>query len=102
MIEDSVEKSMQWTVFETNDANLRRTLAHSLTVLLEQLWRSGALKGASAKQAFYVKCDDTNNPQSQVDLGRLVCEVGVAIAAPMEFLTFQVQRLPDGTGVVEA
>ena len=102
MIEDSVEKSMQWTVFETNDANLRRTLAHSLTVLLEQLWRSGGLKGASAKQAFYVKCDDTNNPQSQVDLGRLVCEVGVAIAAPMEFLTFQVQRLPDGTGVVEA
>ena len=93
---------MQWTVFETNDDNLRRTLAQSLTVLLEQLWRAGGLKGATTSQAFYVKCDGTNNPQSQVDLGRLVCEVGVAIAAPMEFLTFQVQRLPDGTGVVEA
>jgi phage tail sheath protein FI len=28
MIEDSVEKSMQWTVFELNDDKLRRTLTH--------------------------------------------------------------------------
>ncbi len=102
MIEDSVEKSMQWTVFESNDHNLRRTLTHSLNVFMEQIWLSGGLKGASASEAFYVKCDDTNNPQSQIDQGLLVCEVGVAVAAPMEFLTFQVRRLPDGTGVVEA
>ena len=101
MIEDSVEKSMQWTVFETNDDTLRRTLTHSLTVFLEQIWLSGGLQGATASQAFYVTCDDTNNPQSQIDMGWLVCEVGVAIAAPMEFLTFQVQRQPDGTDVVE-
>jgi hypothetical protein len=102
MIENSVEKAMQWTVFETNNANLRRTLTHSLSVFLEQIWRSGGLKGAKASHAFYVKCDDSNNPQSQIDRGWLVCEVGVAIAAPMEFLTFQIQRQPDGTGVVEA
>jgi phage tail sheath protein FI len=41
MIEDSVEKSMQWTVFETNDDTLRRTPAHSLTVFLERIWLSG-------------------------------------------------------------
>jgi phage tail sheath protein FI len=102
MIEDSVEKSMGWTVFESNDHNLRRTLTHSLNVFMERVWLSGGLKGVSAGEAFYVKCDDTNNPQAQVDQGLLVCEVGVAVAAPMEFLTFQVRRLPDGTGVVEA
>jgi uncharacterized protein len=101
MIEDSVEKSMQWTVFESNDHNLRRTLTHSLTVFLERLWFLGGLKGTTPDQAFYVKCDDTNNPQSQIDRGWLVCEVGVAVAAPMEFLTFQIRRLPDGAGVVE-
>ena len=92
MIEDSVEKSMQWTVFETNDDTLRSTLTHSLTAFLEQIWLSGGLKGATASEAFYVICDDTNNPQVQIDMGMLVCEVGVAIAAPMEFLTFQIQR----------
>jgi phage tail sheath protein FI len=101
MIEDSVEKSMQWTVFQPNDANLRRTLTHALTVFPERLWLTGGLKRAKAGEAFYVKCDDTNNPRSQVDPGRLLCEVGVAIAAPMEFLTFLVRRLPDGTAVVE-
>ena len=69
MIEDSVEKSMQWTVFETNNDTLRSTLTHSLTVLLEQIWQSGGLKGARAGQAFYVICNDTNNPQSQIDNG---------------------------------
>ena len=92
---------MQWTVFESNNFNLRRTLAHSVSVLLEQIWLRGGLKGAKPSEAFYVKCDDTNNPQAQIDTGLLVCEVGVAIAAPMEFLTFLVRRLPDGTGVVE-
>jgi phage tail sheath protein FI len=102
MIEDSVEKSMQWTVFEPNTDILRRTLTHSLNVLLEQIWQSGGLKGTSTAEAFFVKCDGTNNPQELIDLGWLVCEVGVAVAAPMEFLTFQVRRLPDGSGVVEA
>ncbi len=101
MIEDSVEKSTQWAVFEPNDYNLRRTLAHALTVLLEQIWLKGGLKGATASEAFYVKCDDTNNPQAQIDVGMLVCEVGVAIAAPMEFLSFLIRRLPDGTTSVE-
>jgi phage tail sheath protein FI len=102
MIEDSVEKSMQWTVFETNDDTLRRTLTHSLTVFLEQIWQTGGLQGATSSEAFYVKCDATNNPPSQIEQGMLVCQVGVAIAAPMEFLTFQIVRQPDGTDVVEA
>jgi phage tail sheath protein FI len=70
--------------------------------MLEKIWLAGGLQGASAQQAFYVKCDSTNNPQAQIDLGMLVCEVGVAIAAPMEFLIFQVRQLPDGTTVSEA
>jgi phage tail sheath protein FI len=102
MIEDSVEKSMQWTVFESNDDTLRSTVTHVMTVFLEQIWLTGGLQGATADEAFYVKCDATNNPQSLIDVGQLVCEVGVAVAAPMEFLTFLVQRLPDGTSVTES
>jgi Bacteriophage tail sheath protein len=102
MIEDSIEKGMKWTVFENNDDNLRRTLRHSLNVMLERIWRAGGLKGASASEAYYVKCDDRNNPQAAVDLGKLVCEIGVAIAAPMEFLVFEVRREAASSEVVEA
>ena len=102
MIEESVYKSMQWAVFEPNDFALRRTLVHSLSVFLEQIWRQGGLKGALPSEAFYVKCDDTNNPPSIVDAGQIVCQVGVAVAAPMEFIVFEIRRGPSGTQIEEA
>jgi phage tail sheath protein FI len=102
MIEDSIEKSMQWTTFQSNDTSLRSTLTHSLNVFLQGLWQTGGFLGTSYNQAFFVKCDDTNNPQPIVDEGQLICQIGVAVAAPMEFLTFQIVRTPDATDVVEA
>jgi hypothetical protein len=101
MIEESVDKSMQWAVFEPNNEALRRTLVHSLSVFLEVIWRQGGLKGDRPDQSFYVKCDETNNPTAIVDAGQVVCEVGVAIAAPMEFLVFEIRQMPGAAELVE-
>jgi hypothetical protein len=102
MIEDSTEKASQWTVFEVNNDDLRRTLTHSLNVFLETIWREGALKGTRPEYSYFVKCDGTNNPQSSIDAGLLVCQVGVAIAAPMEFILFEMRRSVAGPQIVEA
>jgi Bacteriophage tail sheath protein len=101
MIEESVEDSTQWAVFEPNDFALRRTLVHSLSVFLEAIWRQGGLKGALPAQGFYVKCDETNNPPAVTGVGRLVCEVGVAVAAPMEFLVFELHHKAGEANIVE-
>ena len=101
MLEESVDDSMQWSAFEPNDDPLRRTIVHALSLFLEEVWRRGGLQGALPEQGFYVKCDETNNPQAVIDAGRLVCEVGVAPAAPMEFIVFEVRQKPDGTEIVE-
>ena len=63
----------------------------ALGVLLE-LFQQGALQGEAPEQAFYVRCDESNNPPDQIALGRVVCEVGVAIAAPAEFVIFRISR----------
>lgn len=102
MIEDSVEKASQWLVFQPNDADLRRMLTHSLNVFLQAIWLQGGLQGDRAMDSYFVKCDDTNNPQASIDAGRLVCQVGVAIAAPMEFLVFEISRSVEGAQIVEA
>jgi hypothetical protein len=102
MIEESVYKSMQWTVFEPNDFSLRRTLVHSLSVFLEAIWRQGGLKGAVPAEGFYVKCDETNNPPRVIDAGQLICEVGIAIAAPMEFIVFEIRQAAASAQIVEA
>jgi phage tail sheath protein FI len=101
MIEESVEDSMQWAVFEPNDESLRRTLVHSLSVFLRGIWDRGGLKGKLPEEAFYVRCDETNNPPSAVDAGQIICTVGVAPAAPMEFLVFEIRQRPEGAAIVE-
>ena len=102
MIEDSVEKTSQWVVFQSNDDNLRRMLTHSLNTFLRAIWLTGGLQGTVATDGYYVICDSTNNPQSSIDAGFLICQVGVAIAAPMEFLVFELRRSVAGSQVVEA
>jgi hypothetical protein len=101
MIQESVDDSTQWTVFEPNDETLRRTLAHSLSVFLRGIWDAGGLKGALPEEAFFVKCDETNNPPDVIDSGQLICEIGVAIAAPMEFLVFEIRQQAAGAEIVE-
>jgi len=53
-------------------------------------WREGALLGAKANDAFFVRCDRTTMTQADVDLGRVVCLVGCAIARPAEFIVFRI------------
>jgi uncharacterized protein len=102
MIEKSVAISTRWAVFESNDAALRSTLVHSLTVFLTAIWQTGGLQGAQPAQGFYVKCDATNNPPAVVDVGQLICEVGIAVAAPMEFIVFEIHQDPAGSFVSES
>lgn len=100
-IEETVQRYSRWVVFQNNNAALRNSLTHSLTVLLEGIWSKGGLKGTKPTDAFYVKCDAKNNPQTVIDLGQLICEVGIAVAAPMEFLVFEIRQDASGSQVLE-
>jgi phage tail sheath protein FI len=101
MIEKSLEFSLQWAVFEPNDARLRLAVSGAITVFLEAVYEAGALTGATDNQAFYVKCDATNNPSDVTDAGQFVAEVGVAPAIPAEFIVFRVGRTQDRLEITE-
>ena len=58
--------------------------------------------GAAPAEAFYVKCDDENNPAYQRDLGHLLAEVGVAPSRPFEFVILRVGRAHNQFEVTEA
>src|SRR5690606_13467334 len=97
-IERSVERIGQMFAFEPNAAILRFGLTQAVAGYLIQVHRSGALVGRTPTEAFFVRCDDSLNPPEAIAAGQVVCEVGVAIAAPAEFLVFRVGRR---AGVVE-
>jgi uncharacterized protein len=53
-------------------------------------WRQGALLGSTNKEAFFVRCDRSTMNQNDIDNGRLVCLVGVAVIKPAEFVIFRI------------
>ncbi|MPN42787.1 hypothetical protein SDC9_190345 [bioreactor metagenome] len=59
---------------------------------LINVWRSGALMGASPEEAFFVKVDMDTMTQSDIADGRLVCLIGVAPVRPAEFVIFRITQ----------
>lgn len=83
-------------VFEPNDAALRFAMARTATTLLMQAFQTGVLKGTRPDDAFRVVVDDSVNPPEAIAAGRIVCEIAVAPATPMEFIHFRVGLSADG------
>jgi len=92
MVEQSIERGTQWVVFEPNDINLWARVRRDVTAYLRTVWSSGALFGATAAEAFYVKCDEELNPPEVRDLGQLIIEIGIAPVKPAEFVIFRISQ----------
>jgi hypothetical protein len=92
MIEKAIDVSIQWAVFEPNNGLTRAKLRLALTSFLLTLWQKGALMGVAADEAFFVKCDESNNPSAERDNGKLLAEIGVAPSQPFEFVILRVGR----------
>jgi len=100
-VETSIKLSLQWAVFEPNDLGLWQKLIRTISEFLTRVWRSGALFGATASQAFYVKCDAELNPASVRALGQVFVEIGMAPVRPAEFVVIRIGIWDDGSQVTE-
>ncbi|MFF7282002.1 phage tail sheath C-terminal domain-containing protein [Streptomyces griseorubiginosus] len=98
MLRLTLERQSQWIMFEPLTAGLRERLRHTLEILLLDLYRRGAFTGATEEEAFFVRTGDDVNPPHSLELGRVVAEVGVAPAEPLEFLLLRISG--DGEGGV--
>ncbi|RKT12253.1 hypothetical protein BX285_6220 [Streptomyces sp. 1114.5] len=99
-LEESILLGTQWVVFEPNDDRLWSSIRRNITAFLTEEWRRGALFGQTAAEAFYVKCDRDNNPPESIDLGQVVCEIGVSPVKPAEFVVFRLSQFSDSTSLV--
>lgn len=102
MIEKAIDVSTQWAVFEPNNTLTRAKLSLALTSFLLSLWQRGALAGAAANEAFFVKCDEDNNPPGEREQGRMLALIGVAPSRPFEFIILRVGRVHNEFEITEA
>lgn len=100
-VESSILGGTNWVVFEPNDPKLWDAVTRTVTMFLRRVWRDGALFGRTQAEAFFVKCDDENNPPENRDAGILTVEIGIAPVKPAEFVVFRISQFNGGAGLEE-
>ena len=98
-LERSIDEGTKIFVFENNGSDLWRNVRRTISSFLMNEWRSNRLMGTTADEAFFVRCDRSTMTQNDIDNGRLICEIGVALFRPAEFVIFRIgQKLLSDTG----
>lgn len=83
-------------VFDPNDRMLALTLSRTATTLLMEAFHAGVLKGVSPQQAFQIDVGPELNDAVARDSGRIICDIAIAPAVPMEFIHIRVGLNPAG------
>jgi phage tail sheath protein FI len=89
-VERSIDRGTQWAVFEPNGEALWANVRQTVQDFLYNEWVSGALLGEKPEKAYFVRCDRSTMTQNDLDNGRLVCLVGMAVVKPAEFVIFRI------------
>jgi phage tail sheath protein FI len=97
-LRESIDEGTQWVVFEPNTPDLWAKITRNVTAFLTNVWRAGALFGATPQEAFYVKCDEETNPPEVREAGQVVTEIGVAVVRPAEFVIFKISQWAGPSG----
>ena len=92
-IEQSLKAGLRFAVFEPNNLPLRQTISRSVQGFLDGVWRDGALFGATADEAYYVRFPDTFNTDADRLAGKLVLEIGLRPSPPAEFIIIRIGLL---------
>jgi phage tail sheath protein FI len=89
-LERSIDVGTQWVQFEPNNERTWANVRLAVSDFLLNAWRDGALMGVTSENAFFVKCDRSTMTQNDLDNGRLICLIGVAVMKPAEFVLFRI------------
>lgn len=92
-LETSLYDGTQWVVFEPNDETLWSQIRLNVGSFMQGLFLQGAFQGTTPQQAYFVKCDSENNPQTSIDQGVVNILVGFAPLYPAEFVVIQIQQM---------
>jgi phage tail sheath protein FI len=92
-LEESLFRGTQWVVFEPNDEPLWSQIRLNIGAFMQTLFRQGAFQGATAREAYFVKCDRTTTTQDDINRGVVNIHVGFAPLKPAEFVVLHIQQM---------
>lgn len=92
-IRKSLENITEFAVFRNNDAKLWSQLNTAVSVFLNEYRNQGGLRGNTPGQAYYIKCNESNNTAATIAEGIVNIEVGVALEYPAEFVVINLSQI---------
>ena len=102
-IEQSVKDGMQVFRFRANDEETQQEVERTIEAFLLQQFRARAFRGATPSQSYFVQADESVNPPTEVQAGRLNVRIGLATQRPAEFIVLRFsQDLRDVEGEIAA
>ena len=91
-LEQSIDRGLQWSVFEPNDETLWTRVRGQVENFLHGLFRQGAFPGSKPEECYFVRCGPDTMTLDDIDQGRLIVMIGFAPARPAEFVVLRIGR----------
>ena len=87
------------TVFEPQSTFTWQAVEKNISTILMGIYEAGGLRGRTPQEAFSVTCDRTTMTQNDIDQGRLIADISVWPAIPIERIMVTLM-LADGQSIV--
>jgi uncharacterized protein len=97
----TARRSLVPFVFMPNNERLWARIVSVITPFLTGLRLSGALMGTKDEDAFKIRCDRTTMTQDDIDNGRLIVVIALALTKPAEFVILRVAQTREGAAIEE-
>jgi phage tail sheath protein FI len=89
----SLSEGLRWAVHKPNGEALWSQLRVNTTAFMQGLFRQGAFKGVSSREAYFVACDASTTTPADINAGIVNIVIGFAPLKPAEFVVISLRQI---------
>jgi phage tail sheath protein FI len=93
----SLSEALRWAVHKPNGEQLWSQLRINTTAFMQGLFRQGAFKGVSSRDAYFVLCDASTTSADDINNGVVNIVIGFAPLKPAEFVVISLRQIVQPT-----
>jgi phage tail sheath protein FI len=100
-IKRELKSGLMWVQQEPNDARLRRKVAKDVVLpFMLGLHKEGAFGSGRPADLFTILCDETNNSQTEIDLGNFHLDISLYPSKPAETVEISISQQRSGASQI--